>query len=436
MKRVIGGLMAAMATAALWGCDAVRTIIQAALPTSAQATAAPQTATATAMPVPEITPVDSGVTYSPEPWQPPGGTVSICPDQCPDTTPQPTLSPTPEPTPTPVIRPLWRTYFSGNFAYNKFPEDAQELYSWEPNGVRILRQQYTGNDGEIPENWGMYMWDPCRDKPTGMARDIEADEVVYEFPCLDPSAYPELQTAGYAPIASVWEKQHGPYDAGYSGTFVERDGKLVFHRPGPVRTMSISGKEYPIYSIAGYKGLSAHLNGAKNPVWDFSRVKTEGILVPPTGVFAGVEISLAKQLWNDFYVSDPVGESLRLAYDEKEGTLFVASSVGRASTWAPRVWWGAVRGNKLVVDYPADLWYLHGYTSEIFTWVLHKGTFHAVFSRRGYGGTGDYIAKGTIRGTEAGVGSSSEVVALRIARFPLEYVIDPPPKPDWINKYW
>lgn len=431
MKRVIGGLVAVMTTAALWGCDAVRNILQAALPQTAQATAAPQTVTATALPMPEVTPVDSGVAYSPEPWQPPGGTVVICPDQCPDATPQPTPPSSPIPTPTPTPRPLWGKYWRGDsWAYNHdFPAELKQLQAWRENGVKLF---YANTEAEKVV--------------TGMALDESTGEIAYELTRLDPDEYGFVGGNFYPlkqNVAIDGRPAWGFPDWGFAGTFVERDGKMVFHKPG-VDTEH-NGTRMNI--IAGYINLPSYLNGDKTKLWDFTKVKLLRKLIPPPGVFEGVDIELSPDIPlvmdSDFVAArypvelgdatNPTGDlrkefSQRIAYDEKSGILVIG---GWTENDRPVCWWGTVKqtqtGKKLLVGTQEKMWYLYQLGgARIISWVIKDGM---VCAMRGAGAKScdKYIYGRASR-------NSDYDCWIDTFKFPLDYVIDPPPKPDWFTK--
>lgn len=417
MKRFIGGIVAVVATAALWGCDVVRALMSptsgstGSFPTS-ESIPDPTPFTVVRGEAPVPAPVYPGVS-TPFPSATQGaGTVIIVPDGQ-------QASPTPKPSPTSTPPPLWARYtYPESWAlYQEFPEEVKRLQAWELRGVKILGSNW--HDGERVLYWDYH----AREKPISMGFDYAIGEPVYEFAYLQLSEYPALNVAGLLPMSI----SSGSYDAGYGATFVERDGNLVFHKPGPLKRVTVGGSEYSAYSIAGYKRLDRHLNGDKARIWDFSKWKSEGRVIAPRGLgLENVEITFDPAIIFD--ETDPEGESVRLAYDQSQGILAVA---GGGSGLVPTVWWGAVRETqdgkkKLHVGYRVDLWFLVDRYRRVLAWYISKDTVYA-FTGRGPESTCDYVAKGTIwRDEKAGVHCYPEVF-----KFPLDFIVDPPAKPAW-----
>lgn len=428
MQRIVGGLVAAVATAALWGCDALKELI----PTKKSSTVF---VGGTSEPTVEITPIKAMPEYSPEPapvWRTaepvvPHGARTVQPT----TNPTPSSIPSPTPTPIPVY-PLWDRYFNGSYPHKEFPEAVQVLQAWEQHGVNFDG----GGTFSVAFPIFKHEWDSHnREKPVGMGFDRETGKPVYEFAFLDQAKYPQLQGSGILPMHQLWQKHSykGPYDAGLTATFMEQDGNLAFHKPGQLRQVNVEGIEYGIYSIAGYRGLDRHLNGVKAEIWDFSKLKSELRLIPPAGMLSGVDITVDSALAGTFIGNDPDLESARIAYDASQGILLIG---GGASTfdWIPDAWWGAVRetqtgAKKLHVGYKVPMWFLAEYWRRILSWDIVDGTVYA-FTGRGSRSTCDYIAKGTIYRDTYGLDCHPYVM-----RFPLDMILDLPEKPEWIDKW-
>lgn len=427
MKRVIGSLAAAMMSAALWGCNAVKNIFQeqGAVVSTSAATSAPggvdpsSGTTATSAP--------GGV----DPSASPTGTVVIVPDgqdlrptPIPSPTSNPSSTPTAEPTSTPTPRPLWAPY--NNFTWKYLtPKGIEKLQAWSEHGVKLYYSSWNAEN-----------------LVTGMAKDEETGDIVFELARLDPDEY-GFTGGNFYPLKKnigidgrpAW----GYPDWGFGGTFVERDGNLSFHKPGPAREVG----PYVMNTVAGYIGLPRHINGGIK-AWDFSKMKSERRLIPPRGVFDGIEIEVAPEVPIKM-VSDIVkatyplditqnsgsdgGDEFnqRLAYDEKKGVLLIGGWAD-GERYTPTFWWGAVRetsqGKKLYVGTKQRLWYLHRNSlaeTRIVSWIIKQDTVYAIRAAGRY--SCDTVRYGRVE-RDNGVDCWLDTF-----RFPLDLIIDSPPEP-------